>query len=403
VHVAQDARAAAAFRGAGRVAGGVERGAARTSDGRIPDDAVRVVPREAERRVDVDVDGARFTAYVWPERLAKPVLHPIVAAGGAIVTRGFPLDPRPGERVDHPHQVGLWFAYGDVDGVDYWNTSEALPADERAKMGVIRHRAIVAARSGERGELDIEADWMAPGDRRVLEERTRFVFAGGPGRRSIDRLTTLTAVAPRVVFGDSKEGLLGLRVARALELPADKPEIFLDAAGRPTPVPVLDNTGVTGMYVSSEGKRGHDVWGTRGRWVALSGRVGEQPVTIAILDHPSNPGHPTIWHARGYGLFAANPLGRRSFDPSAPPARLVLESGGRLRFVHRILVLSSAAATEEIETAWRAFAREYPAAGPTAGARPRPRAREQRDAADGARDCVGLQLGGTIDCGGRGR
>jgi len=32
-------------------------------------------------------------------------------------------------------------------------------------------------------------------------------------------------------------------------------------------------------------------------------------VGIAVFDHPSNPRHPTTWHVRDYGLFAANPLG----------------------------------------------------------------------------------------------
>ena len=71
----------------------------------------------------------------------------------------------------------------------------------------------------------------------------------------------------------------------------------------------MDNTGVNGVYLTSEGTKGAAVWGTRGRWCTLSGTVGAEPVSIAILDHPQNPGHPTYWHARGYGLFAANPLG----------------------------------------------------------------------------------------------
>jgi hypothetical protein len=115
------------------------------------------------------------------------------------------------------------------------------------------------------------------------------------------------------VFGDTKEGMLGLRVARALEQPADRPEVFTDASGKPTPVPVLDNTGVTGLYTSSEGLKGDAVWGTRARWMALSGRLGDEDVVLLLLDHPENPGHPTHWHARGYGLFAANPFGAKAF------------------------------------------------------------------------------------------
>ena len=108
-------------------------------------------PRPADRRVDVLVDGKPFTSYAWPERVSKPILYPIRTARGTIVTRGFPLDTRPGERVDHTHQAGYWFTYGDVDGVDFWGNSEAIPPAERAKMGVIRQREVVAARRAARG------------------------------------------------------------------------------------------------------------------------------------------------------------------------------------------------------------------------------------------------------------
>src|SRR5512145_454787 len=106
--------------------------AARASSETPPPVDVRPVP--AERRVDVTVGGQPFTAYIWPERLAKPVLYPLRSARGTIVTRGFPLDPRPGERVDHPHHVGFWLNYGDLDGVDFWGNSEAIPPEERAQM-----------------------------------------------------------------------------------------------------------------------------------------------------------------------------------------------------------------------------------------------------------------------------
>jgi len=121
---------------------------------------VEVATREADRRVDVTVDGKPFTSYVWPTTLKKPTLYPIRAASGALVTRGWPLDPRPGERVDHPHQVGLWFDHGDVNGLDFWNNSDAIPAARVDKMGTILHRAVRGATSGRgEGTLDVTAEW----------------------------------------------------------------------------------------------------------------------------------------------------------------------------------------------------------------------------------------------------
>jgi len=97
------------------------------------------------------------------------------------------------------------------------------------------------------------------------------------------------------------------------------PILFVSARGEKETVPRLDNTGVTGRYLASDGTTGEAVWGTSGPWMALTGVVNGAPVTVAILDHPSSYNHPTYWHARGYGLFAANPIGRHAFDPKQPP------------------------------------------------------------------------------------
>ncbi|HVO12619.1 MAG TPA: PmoA family protein [Vicinamibacteria bacterium] len=324
------------------------------------DERVEVRARPAERRVDVSIGGQPFTSYVWPERLAKPVLFPIRSAAGTLVTRGFPLQPRPGERADHPHQVGFWLTYGDVNGVDFWGNSEAIPPAERAKMGHIRQAAIDAAQGGaDRGELAVRLEWVMPDGSVALQERTRFVFRGAADRRLIDRVTTLTAVGGRVAFGDTKEGMLGLRVARPLEGPSTEPEVFTDASGHATTVPVLDNAGVNGVYTGSEGRRGDAVWGTRNRWVALSGRVGSEDLVLVLMDHPQNPGFPTYWHARSYGLFAANPFGAKTFSNGKDRIDFGLDPGAPARFRHRLLILHGPFSAERAEAAWKEFVAEY--------------------------------------------
>ncbi|HMJ82576.1 MAG TPA: PmoA family protein, partial [Vicinamibacterales bacterium] len=313
--------------------------------------AVAVTPNEGARRVDVTVGGKPFTSYIWPERVKKAVLDPIRSASGTIVTRGWPLAPRAGERVDHPHHVGLWFNYEVVNGLDFWNNSDEIKPAERSKMGTILHRRIVSATGGaERGELDTESDWVTPDGKVLLRERTQFVFAGDATTRTIDRTATLTAAGERVVFTDAKDGMLGMRVARQLEQPSNEPLVFTDVAGRATPVPVMDNTGVTGEYLSSEGKKGDAVWGTRGRWTLLAGNIGTQPITIAMIDHPKNPGFPTYWHARGYGLFAANPLGQQVFSNGKEKLDFALEPKQSVTFRYRLLVLSGPTTPEQVES-----------------------------------------------------
>ena len=319
---------------------------------------VEVIAREADRRVDVTVDGKPFTSYIWPTTLKKPTLYPVRSASGAVVTRGWPLEPRPCERVDHPHQVGLWFDHGDVNGLDFWNNSDAIPPARAAKMGTILHRAVRRAEGGpDEGVLEVTAEWVDYQGKPLLREETRFVFRAADGLRGIDRITTLTALGQAVTFTDNKEGLIGMRVARALEQPSTTPEVFTDAAGHTTTVPMLNNDGVTGRYRSSEGLVGDSVWGTRGRWTMLSGSVAGEPVTLAILDHPKNPGFPTYWHARGYGLFAANPLGQKAFTNGKDSLNFRLGPQQATTFRYRILILSGSATPERIETYYRDFTR----------------------------------------------
>ena len=323
-------------------------------------DRIRVTPNEAASRVDIAIDGKPFTSYLWQTKQAKPVLYPLRTAKGTIVTRGYPLEPRAGERVDHPHHAGLWFNYGNVNDIDFWNNSEAIKPENAAKMGTVRHRSIVSTKSGsEQGELEVETDWITSTQKVLLKEHTLFVFRGGPNFRSIDRITTLQAQGEKVAFHDDKEGVLGMRVTRELEAPSDKPEVFTDASGRATAVAKLDNTGVNGVYLTSEGKKGDAAWGTRGRWCNLSGQVGGEPVTVTIFDHPANPGFPTYWHARGYGLFAANPLGQKILSNGKEELNFSLAPSEKVTFRYRILISSEIATPESTEAAYQKFAAAY--------------------------------------------
>ena len=114
-------------------------------------DRVSVVVNEPAQRVDIAIDGKPFTSYIWPTTLKKPVLYPLRTAEGTIITRGYPLEKRPGERIDHPHHAGLWFNYENVNGLDFWNNSDAIKPERAPKMGTIVQRAILSAKSGRRG------------------------------------------------------------------------------------------------------------------------------------------------------------------------------------------------------------------------------------------------------------
>ncbi len=320
---------------------------------------VQVIADEAQRRVDITIDGEPFTSYVWPTSLKKPVLFPLIAPGGTVVTRGYPLTPHDGERVDHPHHAGMWFNYGNVNGFDFWNNSDAIKPENRNKMGSIDQEKILSTKSGrDQGELVVESVWITGAGEKILDDTTRYVFTARRDARVIDQITTLKAL-DHIVFNDDKEGLLGIRVASWLESPTEKGGVFADANGTTTKVADAGSPGASGIYLTSEGKRGDQAWGTRGRWCTLAGSKGDQVAAIAILDHPGNPGYPTYWHARGYGLFAANPLGRKIFDPSQPAFNYTIDKGQTTTFRYRILLYSRAVTPEEMNREADAFAADY--------------------------------------------
>jgi Methane oxygenase PmoA len=291
----------------------------------------------AAREVAVQIGGAPFTTFMYADSLPKQVLWPIYAPGGVEVTRGFPIKPKPGERTDHPHHLGHWFNHGDVNGLDFWNNSYAIPAAKKHLYGSIRHKKIVSAKSGAKGVLHTESEWCQPDGKAILKEDTKFTFSAEGNTRFIDRTTVLTALT-NVTFKDTKEGMLAIRVARFLEMPSNQPDIFVDAAGIPTKVPVLNNEGVTGLYRNSNGQTGNDAWGQRADWCQLSGKQGDKTVTITITDDPANPRHPARWHARGYGLFAVNPFGEKSYTNQGESLKIELKPGESRIFRFRIAV-----------------------------------------------------------------
>lgn len=323
---------------------------------------VVLVHDKTDRKVNVYIDGDIFTSYIYPENLEKPVLYPVRTSRGTIITRGFPLEPREGERADHLHQVGIWFNYGDVNGFDFWNNSSAVPEDRKIQYGKIVHREVRQATSVDHiGILEVTMDWIVqygellPANP-LLQEDTRFEFSGDENIRIIDRITTLTNSSDSVLFTDNKEGLFAIRVDRAFEYPSDEPLKFINAQGEVSDVEILDNEGVNGHYKNSKGIEGLEVWGKRANWVSLSATKDNEDITIAIFDHPANPGYPAFWHARGYGLFAVNNLGQKIFSEGDVELNFSLNQGENVTFKHRIYITSGYKATdEELNELFREF------------------------------------------------
>ena len=272
---------------------------------------VQVTVNEGARRVDITVDGKPFTSYIWPTTLKKPVLYPLRTRERHRSSRAASRsNPRKGERVDHPHHVGLWLNYGDVNGLDFWNNSDAIPAEQAPKMGTILHRRIVDGeeRRGSGRARRSRSDWVRPDDKPLLQERTRFIFRGGGDSRTIDRVTTLTALDQTVDL-QRQQGRLSRHARRARAR----------AAGGQTGSVhrrVRQGDGGPGARQHRRDRQVHQQRrqaratpsGARAaRWTMLRGTVDAEPVTIAILDTRRTP--------------ASRPTGTRAATACSPPIR----------------------------------------------------------------------------------
>jgi hypothetical protein len=301
---------------------------------------VKLVSDDAKRKVDVLIGGELFTSYQYPLNLEKPFLSPVYAPGGTVITRGFPLEPRKGERIDHPHHIGLWFNHGNVNGLDFWNNSSAIPAETKDAYGHITVQKVTASEVKGKGVIEVLSDWDDNKGNTLLVEKTTYVFSGDKTSRTIDHISTLTAANGLVTISDNKEGLFAIRVDRAFEMPTNESLIFTDDKGNPTTVKATDNTGVTGMYTSGSGLKGDAVWGTRNSWVVLTGVKDNVTISFGIFDNPKNPGYPAYAHARGYGLFSVNNLGQNSYNPKKEKVVYKLEKGESMTLRHRFYVQS---------------------------------------------------------------
>ena len=297
--------------------------------------------QKEKKQLDVLWNGKLITSYCFYDSVMKPVLFPVNTLDGITITRGFPVDPRPGERTDHPHHVGIWMNYESVNGLDFWNNSTAIPFEKRSLYGTIRHQEITNKTIGKiSASFTALANWQRPDGHILLKEKTIFRFTVEKDQLFIDRISTLTANDLEVKFKDAKDGFLAIRVARELEMPSQQADIFVDALGNKTNVPQINNEGISGMYAGSNGAKGDSVWSTKGPWTVLSGIKNGKDITIGIIDHPKNIGYPTYWHARGYGLFAANPLGRKVFSNGKEELNFSLQPNMSTTFKYRIIVAS---------------------------------------------------------------
>jgi Methane oxygenase PmoA len=259
----------------------------------LPGAAASVELQRNGDRIDVLIGGRPFTTYCFSPADAKPYLFPLRSAKGTIVTRSFPMVMNlPGEDHDEPHQRAMYFAHGDVNGYDFWGEA-AFPRWSRHPVSTFGRRVFRTLDEmhggAESGELKAEFDLVTTEGQVIAAESQAYSFKGDEHSRTIDCEFTIFANHGPVKMGDTKEGTFTIRVVKALDSPP-------------------------GRMVNSNGAVGEKaVWGKRADWVDFYGTVAGEELGVAVFDNPKNFRHPTYWHARHYGLLAANPFGLKEF------------------------------------------------------------------------------------------
>lgn len=286
-----------------------------------------------DKKIDVYYGKNHITSYIHDDSLFKTAYYPISTLSGTHITREYPYVKKVGERTDHPHHVGLFFAHESVNGHDFWNMSTAIAPSKRINYGTEIHKSATVRKN----TITSTALWRANDNEDLLTEKTLMKFSVSGNDLIIDRTTELKALT-EVTFTDKKDALMGLRVARELELPVAGKDRFVLADGSESEPMENDITKVTGDYKNSESIIGAGVWGKKANWVCLDGKINGKDISVAIIDHPNNIDYPTYWHARGYGLFAVNPLGKEVFTEGKAKINLTLKKGEIAEFKYRIVV-----------------------------------------------------------------
>jgi methane monooxygenase PmoA-like len=272
--------------------------------------------------VDVLIRGRPFTTYFFPAEVAKPYFQPLRSAQGTIVTRDFPLgNTIPPEHLKdrglEPHQRPMFFGHGDIDGIDFWGEAVFPKYSDDTVFGTAVFKKLDAIKSGpDSGSLQADFDLTGPRGRVIAEEIQSFVFGGDSNTRWIDcQITVVANHGSDVVLGDTKEGTFGIRLAKELNSP---PGHMVNSAG-------------------AEGEKA--IWGKPADWVDYDGTIAGEELGIAVFDSPKSFRHPTTWHARAYGLLAANPFGWREFynDPKKDGS-WTIQQGKTLKFRYRVFI-----------------------------------------------------------------
>ncbi|HWB84109.1 MAG TPA: PmoA family protein [Bryobacteraceae bacterium] len=319
--------------------------------------AAMAAPVELKRlpeQIEVSIGGTQFTTYYFLRDVAKPYLMPLKSPAGVEVSRPFPIrnDISKADRKlpgFEPHQRPLYFGHGDINGVDFWteavfdafyrravrprNGEAAAPPVSRA-YGRVKLVHVEEAQGGpEAGRIRARFTLEDANNRVLGEEIQAYTFRGDNRTRTVDCEYMVDAGTNPIVFGDTKEGTFAVRLNAELSTPHDH---------------MLNSHGAVGEQA---------IWGKPADWVNYSGTVSGKPVGVVVFEHPSSFRHPTTWHARAYGLLAANPFAAREFTKNEnADGSWTVPEGKSIVFRYRVMIYDGVLTADKLAEMYRLYA-----------------------------------------------
>jgi hypothetical protein len=302
-----------------------------------------VLIQQQEGTVRVEINGRLFTVYHYAD-VPRPYFYPVLGPDELPMTRKWPMEESTREEHDHRHHRGLWYGHGDVNGLDFW-------AEEKGFCKIV-HEQFLKIQSGPKyGLIRSKDKWLDHEGAVVCTDiRTVRIYNLPDAERMMDFDITLQAPPGKpVVFGDTKEGTMATRLPETMRLKQPK------------------GPGL-GHIVLSSGARDVEAWGKRADWCDYYGPVtgaanAPETLGVAIFDHPGNPRHPTTWHVRDYGLFAANPFGLHDFEKKpAKTGDLTIAPGQSVTFRYRFYYHRGDEKQAKVAEHYQAYAAEKPPA-----------------------------------------
>ncbi|MHC4085190.1 MAG: DUF6807 family protein [Planctomycetota bacterium] len=287
---------------------------------------------KADKKLKVEINGKLFTEYNYQD-VPRPFFYPVIGSTGVPIIRHWPMKEGKDEKQDHVHHRSLWFTHGEVNGQDFWG--------EGRGSGKIVHEKFDNITSGrDVGIIQSRNKWVARDGKVICTDTRTQRFYNRPNGQMMDFEITFHASEGKVVLGDTKEGSMAIRLAPTMR---------------------VEGKVAKGHIINSEGNRDGAAWGKRAAWCDYYGPVNGDIVGVAIFDHPKNPKHPTWWHVRTYGLFAANPFGVHNFE-SKPKGvgDITIPAGESMTFRYRFYFHKGDAKQAQVAKHYRQYAATRP-------------------------------------------